>query len=364
VRKVLVDGPDAHARDPGDPIRGDGRDAVAFQDALDRVEHRFDGELRAALLGSSAGRHECERSYNFMREAAPIRARERELRRCTARSIFLAMNILVTGATGTVGRLVVAALRARGEEPRRFVRNPQAAGPNDVVGDLADPTTLALDGVEALFLLTTGSAIAEHDAAVAKRARAAGVKRIVKLSSLDVARPDTAATGVWHGAGEAAIRASGIAWTFVRPVGFMSNALSWAPAIAHDGVVRSSTGDGRIAMIHPADIAAVAATALLGGWEEQALAITGPRALTYAEMVACLGDVLGRSLRFEAISDEAARARLGARLPDDVADALVGLWRSVREGQVAMTTGEVERVTGRTPRTFRQWCEENAAAFR
>ena len=125
-------------------------------------------------------------------------------------------------------------------------------------------------------------------------ARQAGVRRLVKLSTIDV--EFAVGTGPWHARGEAAIRASGVDFTFVRPAGFMDNALAWAPEITSSGVVRSATGDGEIAFIHSDDIAGVAAAVLTADrreYQAQALPITGPRALSTAQMVAEIGNVIG-----------------------------------------------------------------------
>lgn len=178
------------------------------------------------------------------------------------------MSYLITGATGDVGSRVVECLLRRGERPRVFVRNETKARSRfgdrvDIfVGDLADPASLrpALEGVDALFLVNTGPQIPALDEAAAKVAKAAGVKHLVKLSSMDVQQG--LAIGAWHERGEAAVRASGVPFTFVQPTGFMSNLLAWAPSIKAEGVVRASTGDGRRAFIHSDDIAALATTAL------------------------------------------------------------------------------------------------------
>jgi uncharacterized protein YbjT (DUF2867 family) len=152
---------------------------------------------------------------------------------------------------------------------------------------------------------------------------------------------------------------------FVQPVGFMSNALEWARSIRADGMVRASTGEGRIAMIHPDDIAEVATQALTtSSFEGQALPITGPKSLSYREMTAAIGAAINKPLTFEAISDEQARANLlRFGLTPSLADALIVLWREVREGLVSVVTNNVERVTGRKPLPFERWVHENAAAF-
>src|SRR5258708_13966053 len=154
------------------------------------------------------------------------------------------MSYLITGATGDVGSKVVERLLQRGDRPRVFVREEEKARSRfgdrvDVfVGDLADPASLrsAVEGVDALFLVNTGPQIPVRDGGAAKVAKAAGVKHLVTLSSLSV--EEGLAIGAWHERGEAAIRATGIPFTFVRPTGFMSNLLAWATSIKAEGVVR------------------------------------------------------------------------------------------------------------------------------
>lgn len=147
------------------------------------------------------------------------------------------MRYLITGATGDVGSKVVERLIHCGDRPRVFVRDAQKARARfghsvDVfVGDLGDPTALraTLRGVHKLFLINSGRQITARDEMAAKAAKAARVQRLVKLSSMDVEQG--LAIGAWHEQGEAAIRTSRIPFTFVRPTGFMSNLLAWAPSI-------------------------------------------------------------------------------------------------------------------------------------
>jgi len=205
------------------------------------------------------------------------------------------MKCLITGATGDIGSKVTELLIQRGDQPRVFVRDMGKAislfgARVDVfVGDLADPESLraALQGVDKLFLVNSGPEIPARDEAAANAAKAAGVKHLVKLSSMDVQHG--LAIGAWHEHGEAAVRASGVPFTFVQPTGFMSNLLAWAPSIKAEGVVRASTGDGRRAFIHSNDIAAVAVKALTTrAYEGESLAITGPEALTFAEVTSMI----------------------------------------------------------------------------
>jgi uncharacterized protein YbjT (DUF2867 family) len=282
------------------------------------------------------------------------------------------MTYLISGATGDVGSRVVERLLQCGDRPRVFVREEKKARSRfgdrvDIfVGDLSEPASLraALEGVEALFLVNTGPQIPVQDEGAAKVSKAAGVKHLVKLSSMDVEQG--LAIGAWHERGEAAIRAAGIPFTFVQPTGFMSNLLAWAPSIKAEGVIRSSTGDGRRAFIHSDDIAAVATKVLTTREHDgESLPITGPEALSYAEVTEKLGAAIGRRLTFQPISDEEARQRYaasGASLLET--EAHVSLWRAIREGRLANITGNIERILGRKPIAMDQWAMENAAAFR
>ncbi len=282
------------------------------------------------------------------------------------------MTYLITGATGDVGSKVTELLIQCGDRPRVFVRDAQKARSRmgdqvDVfVGDLGDAMALrgALEGIDELFLVNSGPHIPARDEIAAKAAEAAGVQHLVKLSTMDVGQE--LAIGMWHQRGEAAIRASGIPFTFVQPTGFMSNLLAWAASIRSDGVVRASTGDGRRAFIHSDDIAAVVVQALTTREHHgQVLPITGPEAFSFAEVTAKIGAVIGKPLQFQPISDEEARQRYcdtGASAEET--EAHVSLWRAIREGRLATVTDAVERILGRKPIALDQWVVDNAAAFR
>jgi len=232
-------------------------------------------------------------------------------------------------------------------------------------GDIADSGSLraALEGIDALFLVNTGPHIPVRDEVAANAAKSAGVKHVVKLSSLDVEQG--LAIGAWHERGEAAVRASGVPFTFVQPTGFMSNLLKWAPSIKAEGVVRSSTGDGRRPFIHSDDIAAVAAKALTTrAYDGESLSITGPEALSFAEVTARIGAAIGRPLIFQQISDEEARQRY-SRISGSAeeTEAHVALWRAIREGRLATVNNNVQRILGRKPIALDQWLTENARAL-
>lgn len=282
------------------------------------------------------------------------------------------MKALILGATGNIGSRVTERLVARGHRPSVFVRNGKKAkqlfGDHvDIhMGDLENPRSslaAALTGVDEVLLVTDGPDLDLRDRAVAVAAKSAGVRHVVKLSTLDV--HTGVGTGSWHARGETAIRESGVAFTFVQPAGFMSNALGWSHSIRERGVLRSSTGQGKIAFIHPDDIADVATAALLTrDHDGQSVVITGPEALSYGEMGEAIGGVIGKSVRFEEISDRQAYAgvvRWAGEGP--YADALVDIWRAVREGRLATVSDGVQRILGRTAGSFSRWAEENADAF-
>ena len=281
------------------------------------------------------------------------------------------MTFLITGATGDVGSRVVTRLLELGERPRVFMRDAEKARTRfgdhvDIfTGDIADSGSLraALEGIDALFLVNTGPHIPVRDEVAANAAKSAGVKHVVKLSSLDVEQG--LAIGAWHERGEAAVRASGVPFTFVQPTGFMSNLLKWAPSIKAEGVVRSSTGDGRRPFIHSDDIAAVAAKALTTrAYDGESLSITGPEALSFAEVTARIGAAIGRPLIFQQISDEEARQRY-SRISGSAeeTEAHVALWRAIREGRLATVNNNVQRILGRKPIALDQWLTENARAL-
>jgi uncharacterized protein YbjT (DUF2867 family) len=285
--------------------------------------------------------------------------------------------ILVTGATGNIGRALARELDARGEKSRLLVRDParaRTAGlpPSDraelVVGDFADPATLtpALAGVDQLFLLTQGIGT-EHTTTAVTAARAAGVRHLVHLSSAHVLLDPVPAMGRWHHERERIIRASGLPATFLRPGGFMTNALDWLPTI-HDGdYVLDPVGPGRYAPIDPADIAAVAAHVLTGHAQEgEEYVLTGDETFTVTEQVRIISETIGRTIEVRATTtpDEVVRFRFPHGAPPALAAAVTEGFALMRADTVGFRTDTVERLLGRRPRTFADWCSRHADAFR
>ncbi|PSK71022.1 hydroxylase [Streptomyces sp. CS149] len=272
------------------------------------------------------------------------------------------MTILVTGATGTVGRRVVEQLLERGEQVRALTRDPERAefpaGVEVVGGDLTDPASLApaLHGVTGLHLITFGGeyfAPLETGDEILALAEEAGVRRVTVL----------------HGGGdtpvETAVRASGFAWTVVMPVEFMANALEWAPGIRSEGVVREPFVDRLSAMVHESDIGAVAAVALTeDGHGGQEYLVTGPQVLTVRDKTAAVGAARGTDVELVELTEEQALENWrGQGVAEDVIAFLIDVYRDTPlEGRTV--SGTVEKVTGRPARTFAQWAEEHAEHFR
>ena len=162
---------------------------------------------------------------------------------------------------------------------------------------------------------------------------------------------------------EQAVRASGLAWTILRPAMFMSNTLQWLPQLQSGDVVRAPFASVRAAVTDPADIAAVAALALTAdGHEGRVYPVSGPEPLAPADRVAILGQVLGRPLRFEAQPDDEARAEMSAAMPPKYVDAF---FRFYADGTLdeSVVWPTVRELTGRPPRTFAQWAAAHADAF-
>jgi uncharacterized protein YbjT (DUF2867 family) len=273
--------------------------------------------------------------------------------------------ILVSGATGNVGRELARALVDRHVPVRALARGEGAPieGADRVIGDLDQPESLrpALDGVTGLFLLPGYRDMP----GVLAAARDAGVSRVVQLSGSSAGSSDTSnAITAYMARTEEAVRAAGLPWTVLRPFGFMTNALEWAAQLRAGDVVRAPFADVRVAVIDPADIAAVAVAALLeDGHSGRVYQLSGPESLLPADRVRVLGEVVGRDLRFEGQPDDEAWADMSARMPEAYVRAFFDFYvdGSLDESPVLPT---VQEVTGRPPRTFADWAGAHADAFR
>jgi uncharacterized protein YbjT (DUF2867 family) len=275
--------------------------------------------------------------------------------------------ILVTGATGNVGGELVRALAGAGQPVRALVRAGREpgfpAGGQPVAGDLNQPESLrpALAGVQALFLYPGY----QDMAGTLAEARQAGVSRVVMLSGSSAASGDRSnAVSRYMIESEETVRASGLEWTMIRSFGFMSNTVQWVPQLAAGDLIRAPFAGVAVAMIDPYDIAAVAAAALTSdGHGGRVYTVSGPEPLRPADRVRILGEVLGRDLRFEGQPDDEARAEMSAAMPPEYVDAFFDFYvtGTLDESQ---PQPDVRDVTGRAPRTFGQWAQAHAGAFR
>lgn len=280
--------------------------------------------------------------------------------------------VLVTGATGRVGRLVVAELLAAGVPVRALTRRPSAAELPAAVevftGDLVAPESLdaALQGVGAVFLLWTAPPATVG--AVVERL-AAHTRRVVFLSSPHQTphpffqQPNPMAA--LHQGIERSIAAAGLESTMIRPGMFASNVTFWwADAIRDGGVVRWPYGAAETAPIDERDIAAVAARALhQEGHAGGDYVLTGPESLSQAKQVSIIADAIERPIRFEELTPEEFRHEMEGRWPPAVVNMLLNAWGAAI-GRPAFVTSTVADIVGTPARTFRQWATDHVDAFR
>ncbi len=280
--------------------------------------------------------------------------------------------ILVTGGTGSSGSEIVEALASRGVKFRMLARNPanvavREEGIEIVAGDLAQPRTLAeaLKGIDRVLLLAPPVPNqVELESNVVDAARNAGVRHVVKFSAMTADPNSSSRFPRAHGQVEQKIRASGLAWTFLRPTFFMQNLLSMSDMIK-GGTIFQPAGTSKAAFVDTRDIAAVAVSALTEpGHEGKAYDITGPELLTYEDVAATFSRVLGRTVKYHDIPPSAARqAMLGMGIPEWNADGINELMDQMRSGSYATVTNVVAEIGRKKPTTLEQFVRENAAAF-
>jgi uncharacterized protein YbjT (DUF2867 family) len=282
-------------------------------------------------------------------------------------------QIVITGATGTVGRALLADLAHRGYRPKALVRPGSGAVAEpfaDVVAvDLTQPDTVrdALAGARQLFLLTPLHPRQDRlQRGVIDAARSAGVAHVVKLSALGADPVARTLIQRQHGRADAALIESGMEYTLLRPNAFMQNAMQWLATIEKLDAIVMPAGDARVSMIDARDVAAVAAKALTEpGLERAVLDLTGPEALSYAELAGCLSDVCGRPIRhLDLEPTEAASAMRAAGMPDWAVQARLELYATYRAGEAEPVTTTVSDLIGRPARRFVSFAAELCARLR
>jgi uncharacterized protein YbjT (DUF2867 family)/ketosteroid isomerase-like protein len=267
------------------------------------------------------------------------------------------MTILVIGATGNIGRHVVTGLRERGADVRALSRHP---GDDGVAGDLTKPETLhsALSGVDSVFLLwpfMSADGVDDVVDVIAQHAR-----RVVYVSALSAEAGDG---GVW-GRVESAIRRTDLEWTFLRPGGFATNTLEWAPAIRAGRPARMPFPLAGRSLIHEHDIADIAVLALTeDGYTSRTYPLTGPEVLTQAEQARILGEVAGTPATVEELTPEQARAAMTWASDSSYADSALAYWETlVDHPEPVIKT--YQALTGRPSRTFTQWAHDHSDDLR
>jgi len=282
--------------------------------------------------------------------------------------------ILVTGSTGKVGQQLVAALKAKGVAFKALARSEasfnalSALGVEAVKGDLGDPASMkaALQGVEKLFLLSSASHFDRLEIGAIEAAQAAGVKHVVQLSAQGASADSSNPLLRAHARAERALEDSGLSFTILRPNFFMQNWVAFfSQGIKAGQPVYVNAGEGRLAWIDTRDIADVAAAALTEpGHEGLVYDLTGDEALSYGEVAARLGKLLGRDVAYVPVPDSAAfQAMKGMGLDAWYAYGMVTLHQGVRRGLAEPTTGTVELVTAKAPRNIDAFLKESLGAF-
>lgn len=280
--------------------------------------------------------------------------------------------IVVTGATGNIGRTLVPLLTEAGGDVVAVSRRPQLedlpAGSRHARADVGNSASMrpVLDGADAFFLLLGGelNGHGEDPNDLIDTALNAGVKRIVLLSSQINATRPTAPSHARLRAFEAAVRASGAEFTILRPGAFASNAFAWAESVRTRRTVFAPFGDVALPVIDPADIAAVAAAALLEeGHAGRAYELTGPKTVSPRQQAAAISRALGEDVALVELTREQARARMAHFMPEDVIEGTLDILGAPLPVEQT-TSPDVESILRRPARPFDEWVARNLQAFR
>ena len=283
-------------------------------------------------------------------------------------------KILVTGATGTVGREVVTRLAGRGANVRAAARNPgMLAIPEERVEtmsmDLRRPADLdrALEDVGKIFFLSPlDESMPELAALVAERARAHGISHMVRLSAFGVDYPRPIILGRVHGEVEKIIRASGLDWTFLRPNAFMQNFITyWGDTIRSKDAFYIPQGQGRVSLIDARDIADAAVAVLTGtGHGRKIYELTGPAALSNYDIAKTLSEVSGREIRYEDIPLDDARTILSRQgMSEWMVEVIAELFEMSAADEASEVTNGFELLTGKPPIDFQSFAQDFRHAF-
>jgi uncharacterized protein YbjT (DUF2867 family) len=282
--------------------------------------------------------------------------------------------ILITEATGTVGSEVVKRLSAQGIQVRAVTRDPRKADAHRlphvqfVQGDFEDVDSMrrACAGVDRAFLLTNATERTEQQQiAFTRVAHQSGVRHIVKLSQLHADASSRGRFLRYHAAVEAAVQASGLTFTFLRPNLYMRGLLNFRQSIQEKSAFFAAAGDARISAVDVRDLADVAVAALTTPQHDnKTYALTGPKALTFAEVADQLSKAVGRTITFVDVPPESMRAALAELgFPAWQADGLLEEFAMYRRGEAAEVEPGVREALGRLPRSFDEFARDYAPLF-
>jgi uncharacterized protein YbjT (DUF2867 family) len=277
--------------------------------------------------------------------------------------------VLVTGASGTVGRHVVAELTRRGQRIRALSRTPAVdlhpSAVEHVRFDYADPTTFepALREVDRMFVLApTGYVDSDRFTGAFVDLACARVRKLVVVT---VQGADSGLVSSHH-ALERRIERSGVPFVILRPTWFADNFHTfWRPGIVRDGIIPLPAAESRTAFVDARDIAACAASALTtSDHDGRRHVLTGPTALTYGEAASALSTASGRPIRYlDVAEDQFERDVVQAGMPSDYAKLIVGLLRLVRAGVTSEVTDAIRVLTGAAPRSFDDYAAHYATQW-
>lgn len=278
--------------------------------------------------------------------------------------------ILVTGATGNIGRKVVSQLIAARLPTRVFVRDSSKAAhwANRVelnVGDFQDAPSFAraCEGVRSVLLIAVGTDVTVLSKLL-DAMRMSGALRMVFISGSVANWPDSEIGALFRDR-ESVVKDCGLPWTILRPCDFMSNAYQWADAIKREGIVYNPLGNVKSALIAPEDIAAVAVKCLTSAeYVGQTMNLTGSEALSVPEQVEILSQALKRPIRcIEVSAQQAVTHLIQSGMPEISAQYVAEIYERERRGEAAKLTPDLVNITSRQPKAFREWVQDHADHF-